>query len=117
MLLSLPELIQQTTGDVRTLDIDSARGEIAENNGVLIDVREAAEVSNMPTPATAAIPRGVLEIKITELAPAHDTPIYLHCASGGRARLCAAQLSRMGYTNVTAVTCPADKICLSFNEG
>jgi rhodanese-related sulfurtransferase len=110
MPLTLPELIQQTTGDVRTVDIETAQAEMAADGGVLIDVREAGEVAAAPTPGATPIPRGVLEIKIHELADGADMPIYLHCASGGRARLCAAQLKRMGYMKVTAVTCPADRI-------
>ena len=41
------------------------------------------------------------------MAPQHfpdpATPLYLHCASGGRARPSAEQLNRIGYTNVTAI--------------
>ncbi len=110
MPLSLPELIQQTTAHVRTVDIETAQAEIAADGGVLIDVREADEVAAAPTPGAATIPRGILEMKITALAVDVETPIYLHCASGGRARLCAAQLANMGYTQVAAITCTADRI-------
>ena len=38
-------------------------------------------------------------------------PIYLHCASGARATLGAEALTRVGYENVTVITCDANQIC------
>jgi rhodanese-related sulfurtransferase len=50
-------------------------------------------------------------MKISETVSASDHPIFLHCATGGRATLAAEQLVRMGYTEVTVITCPIDVIC------
>ena len=62
------------------------------------------------------IPRGVLEMKITEVCPDANAPIYLHCASGGRARLAAEQLLRMGYLRVAAISCNIDDVCRAFQD-
>ena len=41
-------------------------------------------------------------------------PIYVHCASGTRATLGAEALTRVGYENVTVITCDANQICSVF---
>jgi len=109
-MISVPELIQSVSQSVRKLDAASGIEECSQINGLLIDVREPAEAQALPTKSTAVIPRGVLEMKIGELAsdPAH--PIYLHCAAGARAILAAEQLQRLGYTNVTAIAASANEI-------
>ena len=50
-----------------------------------------------------------------EIAPAPEHPIYVHCATGGRARFGAEQLARLGYTNVTVIGCDAATVCSTFN--
>ena len=114
MLKTLPELIAETTAHVRILDSATAKIEHAANGGYLIDVREPVEAQQKSPAGSHNIPRGILEIKITEICPEAGHHIYLHCASGGRARLAADQLLRMGYHNVTAISCGVDDICLAF---
>jgi len=53
---------------------------------------------------------------ISEIAPGASTPIYLHCATGGRACLAVEQLTRLGYQNVTAISCPIDSVCMALNQ-
>lgn len=111
MLLTLPALIQQASQNVKRLDAVTAYAECKGNGGLVIDVREPGEVSNKAASGTINIPRGVLEMKITELCADPDKPIYLHCATGGRATLAAEQLQRMGYSNVAAISCGLDDVC------
>lgn len=111
MLKPLSELIQEVADHVRAVDAHTAREEALDNGGIIIDVREPAEIAANPSPGTVAIPRGVLEVKLPELVPQADRPIYLHCATGGRARLSAEQLQRIGYENVTAISCGIEAIC------
>jgi phage shock protein E len=103
MILTLPELMAQVAPNVRCLEIATAKTELGLKHGTLIDVREPAEHAAASVAGSVNIPRGVLEMKLPELYPDPATPIYLHCASGGRARLSAEQLKRIGYTNVTAI--------------
>lgn len=117
MLKPLGEMVMEVAGHVRTIDARSACEEIKANGGLLVDVREPGEVELRAAGGTLNVPRGVLEIKLPELYPDPDTPIYLHCATGGRARLSADQLHRMGYRNVTAVTCNIDVVCEIFGHG
>jgi rhodanese-related sulfurtransferase len=78
------------------------------NDGIIVDVRELVEVNNLTAPKSLHIPRGILEMKIAEAVPDENHPIYVHCATGGRATLAAQQLQRMGYKQVSVVTCPVN---------
>jgi rhodanese-related sulfurtransferase len=116
MLKTIPELISEVAGSVRTVDAETALRESREKNGIIIDIRESAEVDIKTAKGTYHVPRGVLEMKLPELCPDHERPIYLHCASGGRARLAVEQLERLGYVNVTAISCGIDDICKVFES-
>jgi phage shock protein E len=116
MLKPLAEFIGEIAGDVRTLDAASAVKESEQNGGIIIDVRETAEVDTRKGRGTTHIPRGILEMKLPGLVPDSARPIYLHCATSGRARLCAAQLEKLGYTNVNAISCDIDSICTALGE-
>ncbi|MEH6556866.1 MAG: rhodanese-like domain-containing protein [Oceanicoccus sp.] len=111
MLQSIPELIQAIRADLRCISAEQARTELASGKGVFIDVRETEEVNAKPSKAAIHIPRGILEMKMAMQFPDPKQPIYLHCQTGGRATLAAEQLKRLGYTNVSVVTCPIDDIC------
>jgi phage shock protein E len=110
MLKTLPQLLEQAKQNVQLLTAKKAAQEITQNKGLLIDVRESAE--HFATPAIGAIniPRGVLEMKILEIEKDPERPIYLHCASSLRATLAAEQLARMGYTNVSVISCKMDEV-------
>ncbi len=110
MLIDLKTRIANIQHDIRCVTASLAAQEIKENNGLLVDVREPGEVENKPAEAAINIPRGVLEMKMAEKITDPQHPIYLHCASGMRAKLAAEQLLNMGYENVTVVTCPIEQI-------
>ncbi|RLQ23318.1 rhodanese-like domain-containing protein [Seongchinamella sediminis] len=110
MLKTVPELVAEARTDLRCVDAATATAEVNENQGTIVDVRELIEVENLNAPHSLNIPRGILEMKITELVPDENHPIYLHCATGGRATLAAEQLKRMGYRKVTVITCPIDTV-------
>ena len=110
MLKAIPELVAEIRRDLRCIPIEQARHELGSNDGVLIDVRESAEVDANPIPNSLPIPRGVLEMKMSTLYPDADIPLYIHCATGARATLAAEQLRRLGYTHVSVVTCDLETI-------
>ncbi len=110
MLKTVPELVAEARAALRCVDASTAMAEIAHNQGTVVDVRELVEVASLTTPRSVNIPRGILEMKIVEVIPDDNHPIYVHCASGGRATLAAQQLIRMGYLRVTVVTCPAGTV-------
>jgi len=110
MLKTLPQLLQQAKQNVQLLTAKQAAQYISQNNGLLIDVRESAEHLSAPPIGAINIPRGVLEMKILEIVKDPERPIYLHCASSLRATLAAEQLARIGYTNVSVITCKIDEV-------
>ena len=110
MLKTIPELLQEAAVNVRRISAEVATTERDENNGLLIDVREPAEHLAKAAIGAINIPRGLLEMKLMEIEKDPKRPIYLHCASSARAILAAEQLARVGYSNVSVITCDLDKI-------
>ena len=110
-LKTIPELVASIRPTMRCISAVEAGKEMADNHGLFIDVREPAEVADNPAPNSINIPRGVIEMRILEQHPDPDMPIYIHCATGARATLAAEQLKRLGYRNVTIITCDLETIC------
>jgi rhodanese-related sulfurtransferase len=110
MLKTVPELVAEAQIGLRCVDAATALREMKENGGTIVDVRELVEVNNLAAPQSLHIPRGILEMKIADVIPDGSSPIYVHCASGGRATLAAQQLQNMGYTQVAVVTCPINVV-------
>ena len=75
---------------------------------------EPAEHANKAAVGSIKYPRGLLEMKLMEIEKDATRPIYLHCASAARANLSAEALTRVGYENVTVITCNAEEICSVF---
>ena len=94
---------------IKTTDMDGYLAAVKNPNGaVLIDVREDYEYKEGHIPGIANIPRGLLEFQIWKKLgyPKKvdmNTKIFVQCRTGGRATLAAADLKRIGFTNVTAV--------------
>ena len=77
-------------------------------NLTLLDLRTAEEVRFLGGSIKARhdthLPRGWLELRITELVPDKDTPMVLYCGIDRRATLAGATLQDMGYTAVQRLT-------------
>lgn len=110
MLIPVGDLIKQVKQNIRCIDAQTAMAERAVNKGLLIDVREPAEHEAKPAVGAINIPRGLLEMKMMELEKDATRPLYLHCTTSARAALGAEQLKRVGYENVTVITCDIDEI-------
>jgi rhodanese-related sulfurtransferase len=70
---------------------------------LLVDVREADEFERGHAEGAVHLSRGVLELKIEQLAPDVDAPIVCYCGGGKRSALAAESLQRMGYANVASL--------------
>jgi phage shock protein E len=70
---------------------------------LLVDVREADEFARGHAAGAVHLSRGVIELKIEQLAPDADTPIVCYCGGGKRSALAAESLQRMGYSNVSSL--------------
>ncbi len=81
--------------------------EMVAKGALLLDIRDSAELAATGKAEGALhVPRGSLEFKADLSAPsadkafAHDRPVIIHCASGGRAALAGKLLKDMGYEKV-----------------
>jgi rhodanese-related sulfurtransferase len=110
MLKTIADLVAEARQNLRCLDAGAALVECREAGGTILDVREPVEVNDLPALHSLNVPRGILEMKIVELIPDADHPLYLHCASGGRATMAAEQLQRLGYTRVTVIAAPIGEV-------
>lgn len=107
MTTSVKDMLAEANAAVPKISPNEARKMVAEQNAVIVDVRDTTELQeNGKIPGSIHIPRGLLEFKADSETPYHDAnlakdrPIILHCASGGRSALAGKTLLDMGYTNV-----------------
>src|SRR4051794_25527142 len=70
---------------------------------VLIDVRGREEFENGHAKGAVHLSKGIIELKIEEIAPSLSTPIICYCGGGSRSALAADNLQKMGYTNVASM--------------
>jgi rhodanese-related sulfurtransferase len=111
MLKTIPEVISQARESLTLIKAEDVVTLAKRNNGVIIDVREPSEYAEKSAKNAINIPRGLLEMKMLQLYPNEDQPIFLHCATGARAIFSAEQLKRVGYLNVSVITSSLDDIC------
>lgn len=117
-LKTLQEIVAETKASLHCLTPQAARELLSENSDALVlDVREPGEVAEKRPAGTINIPRGVLEMKITDYTTDPDRNILLHCATGGRAALAAAALTHMGFRNVSILDCNCDELITHLGMG
>lgn len=107
MTTNVKDLLAAANAEVPRISPDEARKMVADQNAVIVDVRDMPELqASGKIPGSVHIPRGMLEFRADAETPYHDAnlskdrPIILHCASGGRSALSGQTLKNMGYTNV-----------------
>lgn len=94
--LTAQQMIDEAKKVVDTVDLEKV-GALHGSGALVLDVREPNEWQEGHLEGAVAIPRGVLEMKISDEESDHQRPIVTYCASGGRAALAAATLRKMGY--------------------
>src|SRR5438552_2017046 len=88
----------------RVREISAAEASQRQQQGaLLVDVREAEEFGKEHARGAMHLSRGVIELKIEDVAPDTATPIVCYCGGGSRSALVAENLQRMGYTNVASL--------------
>ena len=81
-------------------DINDGVKEFEGTEGaVLLDVRTADEYAEGHIPGSINIPLNTVPT-ILERIPDKDTPLFVHCLSGGRSGKAVAFLKKQGYTQV-----------------
>ena len=71
----------------------------ATPGAILLDVRTSEEYKDGHIPGSLSIPLAALPARYSELG-ATDTPLFVHCLSGGRSGQAVRFLKSVGYTNV-----------------
>lgn len=107
MSATVKDMLAAANAEVPRISADDARRMVAEENAVIIDVRDPAELAaSGKIPGSVNIPRGMLEFRADAASQYHDAnlsadrPVILHCASGGRSALSGATLKQMGFEKV-----------------
>jgi rhodanese-related sulfurtransferase len=107
MATSVKDLLAAANAAVPKITPDEARRLVAEEDALLVDVRDGTEVAKSGKIRGALhVSRGLLEFKADADTPYHDAafrkerPVILYCASGGRSALAGKTLKDMGYTRV-----------------
>ncbi len=70
----------------------------------LFDVRTPGEYAEGHVPGAINIPLDQLSVRMSELEPHKDAPVYLICASGGRSGRAQTQLASAGFAQPINVT-------------
>ena len=105
------DYLDAANADVPKMAAADAIAKHAAGQGVFIDVRDSAGISESGTIKGAhRIPRGMFEFCADPAVEAmynpvfqKDAEIYLICGAGGQAALAGKTLKDMGYANVTNI--------------
>lgn len=104
MALNKDELIQQTKASIKEVSPEETRVRLEANqDALLLDVREGDEVATGSIKGAHHIPRGFLELKIEPLSRERSKEIIVYCAGGVRSALAVRSLEEMGYENVSSM--------------
>lgn len=92
---------------IENLSVDEVSRELDASNVVLVDIREAEELTSTGViPGAVHAPRGMIEFYADATSPYYrpefetDRRVILYCASGGRSALAADALQQLGYERV-----------------
>ncbi|MBB3064977.1 rhodanese-like domain-containing protein [Limibacillus halophilus] len=104
---SVKELLAAANAAVTRITPEEATTLVAEQNALVVDVRDAPEVqSTGKVQGALNVSRGMLEFRADPASPYHNEafdpnrPVILYCASGGRSALAGKTLIDMGYKSV-----------------
>lgn len=107
MTTSVKDLLAEANALTPRITPDEARALMAQEDALLVDVRDAPEVQATGKIRGALnVSRGMIEFRADPATPYHDAAfrpertIIVYCASGGRSALAAKALKAMGYASV-----------------
>ena len=93
------KLVEEAKAGVREVSVAETLDRV-RNGAALIDVREDNEFAAEHAAGAEHMGRGVIERDIVSRHPDKNEELVLYCGGGYRSALAAANLQKMGYTNV-----------------
>jgi rhodanese-related sulfurtransferase len=107
----LKEILAEARDRISEISVADARRLLEKPfDGLVLDVREEAELKSGRIPGALHVPRGLLEPMAAEDSPARqdalanqDRQILVYCASGVRSALAADVLQVLGFSDVRSV--------------
>jgi len=107
MARTVQQMLDAANAVVPKVDATEARRLVEDENALLVDLRDSAEIAKTgKLKGAATVSRGMLEFRADRESKYHDPafdpsrPVVLYCGSGGRAALAGQTLSEMGYSDV-----------------
>ena len=107
MATSVKQMLEAANAAVPKITPAQAKDMIAKGNTLVVDVRDAPELTASGKVAGAVhVSRGMLEFRADPESPSHDKnfakdkTVILYCGSGGRAALAGKMLKDLGYEKV-----------------
>lgn len=107
MTTTAGEMVAAAKAGIENLTTEQVAAELAQNDVVLVDLREPTETADKGViPGAVKAPRGMLEFHADPTSPYHLEPLdpgrrtILYCASGGRSALAVETLQALGYGDV-----------------
>jgi rhodanese-related sulfurtransferase len=97
-------LVEEARKQIRETSVDEVYRRLQSGEKLtLIDVREESEFAKDHIPGAKHLGKGIIERDIEKVVPDVASEIILYCGGGYRSALAAANLQRMGYTNVLSM--------------
>lgn len=95
-------LVNEAKSRIKQVDIAEYQ-KMPREGHVLIDVREDREWADGHAAGAIHLSKGVIERDIESEIPDKSTTMVLYCGGGYRSALTAAELQKMGYSNVISL--------------
>ncbi len=102
MQITVDKYLNQLKDQIKEIDVQTAC-QAQVQGAVLIDIREKDEVHSGSPKDALRIPKGLLEMQITQQITDANKEMLLICASGRRSLVAASCLAEMGYQKVYSV--------------
>jgi len=98
------DIVNDAKKRVREVTVDDVKQKLDANDQfLLIDVREDNEWQQGHLPHAIHLGKGIIERDIERRVPDPNAPLVLYCGGGFRSAIAADNLGRMGYTNVLSM--------------
>ncbi|MGL4500197.1 MAG: rhodanese-like domain-containing protein [Planktothrix sp.] len=98
---AISEFLDDIPGDYYTImDIPELKRKVAQENALLIDVRQPDEYASGHIPQAINIPLRTLPENIDKIP--QNRPVILYCTTGYRTGIGVMTLRLLGYTNISA---------------